>query len=122
MKDDVSTTATASQNINMQPTYQTKHKQHGQRHCATTITAPANQNNNQDSEMDSTVRLPPTTKSNSNSKKPKHLLADGAEVGVEAALEAEEQLDIVVRHRFKSDVDRRHIERDGLCGGAQRTR
>lgn len=43
-----------------------------------------------------------------------YLLADGAEVGVEAALEAEEQLDVVVRHRLEGDVDGRHVERDGL--------
>ena len=43
-----------------------------------------------------------------------HLLADGAEVGVEAALEPQKQLHVVVCHRLEGHVDGGHVERDGL--------
>lgn len=43
-----------------------------------------------------------------------YLFADGAEVGVESALEAEEQLDVIVRYRLKGHVDGGHVEGDRL--------
>lgn len=44
----------------------------------------------------------------------RHLVANGAEVGIEAALETEQQLYVIVRHHLQSLIDSRDVERDRL--------
>lgn len=43
-----------------------------------------------------------------------YLFADGSEVGVESALESEQQLHVVVGHNLQGLVDRRDVEGDRL--------
>lgn len=56
-----------------------------------------------------------------------NLFSNGAEVAVEAALKAQQELHLVVDDSLQSFIDRRDVERDGLpiatgaqCGQAEK--